>query len=118
MLSPTYQVPVLYFTLRWHNLQGSVGLDAVYQYLVPPQYRKGLKSVGVMGGISVGVGILFEPDLVCKELMFCSIIHKLALRLFLSTRATLQMPWGRLQMHEASVPGHILSSGSAWSVIV
>lgn len=57
MFSPTYQVPVLYFTLRWHNLQGPLGLDAVYQYVVPEQYRKQLKEVGVMGGISVGVGV-------------------------------------------------------------
>ncbi|KAJ5157544.1 uncharacterized protein N7482_008644 [Penicillium canariense] len=54
VLSPTYQVPVLYFMLRWHNHQGRVGLDAVYQYVVPEQYRKQLQSVGVMGGISFG----------------------------------------------------------------
>lgn len=55
LLSPTYQVPVLYFGLRWHN-HGPLGLDAVYQYVVPEQYRQELKSVGVMGGISMGVG--------------------------------------------------------------
>ncbi|KAI9923621.1 hypothetical protein MW887_008441 [Aspergillus wentii] len=31
---------------------GPVGIDAVYQNLVPDQYRKELKNVGVMGGIS------------------------------------------------------------------
>ncbi|OJJ87239.1 ATG3/ATG10 family protein [Aspergillus glaucus CBS 516.65] len=52
-LSPTYQVPVLYFTLRWTNHKGPVlGIDAVYQYLVPDEYRKQLKSVGIIGGIS------------------------------------------------------------------
>jgi ubiquitin-like-conjugating enzyme ATG10 len=56
VLSPTYQVPVLYFVLRWHNHPGPVGLDAVYQYVVPKQYRQQLQSVGVMGGISCGVG--------------------------------------------------------------
>lgn len=56
MLSPTYQVPVLYFVLRWHNHWGPMGLDAVYQYVVPKQYRQQLQSVGVMGGISFGVG--------------------------------------------------------------
>ncbi|KAJ5195129.1 Autophagy-related protein 3 [Penicillium cinerascens] len=54
VFSPTYQVPVLYFTLRWHNHQGPLGLDAVYQYVVPEQYRKELKGVGVIGGISFG----------------------------------------------------------------
>ncbi|KAJ5085646.1 Atg10p [Penicillium argentinense] len=53
VLSPTYQVPVLYFTIREAN-QGPVGLDTVYQYVVPELYRKEVKSVGVMGGISFG----------------------------------------------------------------
>ena len=56
VLSPTYQVPVLYFMLRWHNHQDPVGLDAVYQYVVPEQYKQQLQNVGVMGGISFGVG--------------------------------------------------------------
>ncbi|KAF7712725.1 Uncharacterized protein PECH_006767 [Penicillium ucsense] len=54
VLSQTYQVPVLYFTLRWHNYSGPVGLDTVYQHVVPQQYRQQLQSVGVMGGISLG----------------------------------------------------------------
>ncbi|KAK5796785.1 hypothetical protein VI817_006069 [Penicillium citrinum] len=53
LLSSTYQVPVLYFTLHRDD-QGPIGLDGVYQYLVPEPYRKQLKSVGVMGGISFG----------------------------------------------------------------
>ena len=61
VLSPTYRVPVLYFTLRWHNYPGPVGLNAVYQYVVPEQYRQQLQSVGVMGGISFGVGAHPSP---------------------------------------------------------
>ena len=63
-LSPTYQVPVLYFTLRWTNHKGPVlGIDAVYQYLVPDEYRKQLKSVGIIGGISFDVGAMCSvPD--------------------------------------------------------
>ncbi|KAJ6137661.1 Atg10p [Penicillium samsonianum] len=57
LLSPTYQVPVLYFSLRWHN-HGPLGLDEVYQYVVPERYRQELKNVGVMGGISMG----YHPD--------------------------------------------------------
>ncbi|CAI7633632.1 unnamed protein product [Penicillium bialowiezense] len=57
LLSATYQVPVLYFGLRSHN-HGPLGLDEVYQYVVPEQYRQELKSVGVMGGISMG----YHPD--------------------------------------------------------
>ncbi|KAB8070683.1 autophagy-related protein Atg10 [Aspergillus leporis] len=54
VLSATYQVPVLYFTLRRDNHPGPLGIDEVYQYLVPDQYRSELDNVGVMGGISFG----------------------------------------------------------------
>ncbi|KAG2419872.1 hypothetical protein HFD88_004669 [Aspergillus terreus] len=54
LLSPTYQVPVLYFTLRQTGHPKPLGIDEVYRYMVPPQYRKELQSVGVMGGISLG----------------------------------------------------------------
>ncbi|KAL2808680.1 hypothetical protein BJX63DRAFT_23487 [Aspergillus granulosus] len=52
VLSATYQVPVLYFVLRqaWKLL----GIEEVYRYLVPNQYRKNIQSVGIMGGISFG----------------------------------------------------------------
>ncbi|KAL2007112.1 hypothetical protein VTN00DRAFT_8550 [Thermoascus crustaceus] len=54
ILSPTYRVPVLYFVLRNAPREGPAGMEAVYQYLVPHQYKTELKSVGVMGGISMG----------------------------------------------------------------
>ncbi|KAJ5973994.1 hypothetical protein N7481_011204 [Penicillium waksmanii] len=66
LLSPTYQVPVLYFVLHWDN-QGPIGLDAVYRYLVPESYRKQLKNVGVMGGISFGVGGIPSPPPLATE---------------------------------------------------
>jgi ubiquitin-like-conjugating enzyme ATG10 len=56
LLSPVYRVPVLYFLLRRDGHPQSLGIDAVYHLLVPDQYKKELQSVGVMGGISVGVG--------------------------------------------------------------
>ncbi|KAE8147034.1 autophagy-related protein Atg10 [Aspergillus avenaceus] len=52
--SPTYQTPVLYFLLRHSNHPGPLGIDEVYQYLVPDQYKRELQNVGVMGGISFG----------------------------------------------------------------
>ncbi|KAF9886195.1 hypothetical protein FE257_011918 [Aspergillus nanangensis] len=54
ILSPTYQVPVLYFILRQADNPIPLGIDAIYQYLVPDQYREELESVGVMGGVSSG----------------------------------------------------------------
>ncbi|PKY04011.1 autophagy-related protein Atg10 [Aspergillus campestris IBT 28561] len=54
IFSSTYQVPVLFFTLRHDSHPGPLGLDAVYQYLVSDQHRNELQSVGVMGSISFG----------------------------------------------------------------
>lgn len=52
VLSPIYRVPVLYFNL--HDV--TAGSNAsVEQILVPPQYSAQIKSVGVMGGISMTV---------------------------------------------------------------
>jgi ubiquitin-like-conjugating enzyme ATG10 len=55
VLSPTYQVPVLYFVFPSVPHVGTTGLDAIYQYLVPRPYASPLKKSGVMGGISFGV---------------------------------------------------------------
>ncbi|KAL4940804.1 hypothetical protein BDV06DRAFT_14203 [Aspergillus oleicola] len=52
VLSPTYQVPVLYFVLR--RMGKPLGLNEVYNHLVPSQYRKSIQGVGIMGGISFG----------------------------------------------------------------
>ncbi|KAL4783483.1 hypothetical protein BJX76DRAFT_255693 [Aspergillus varians] len=52
LLSPTYQVPVLYFVLR--GADKPLGMDEVYDYLVPDQYRKDIQGVGIMGAISFG----------------------------------------------------------------
>ncbi|KAL4985050.1 hypothetical protein BDW68DRAFT_189980 [Aspergillus falconensis] len=52
LLSPTYQVPVLYFFLR--RADKPLGIDEVYDYLVPDQHRKNIQNVGIMGGISFG----------------------------------------------------------------
>lgn len=118
VLSPTYQVPVLYFGLRSHS-HGPLGLDEVYQYVVPEQYRQELKSVGVMGGISMGVGACSDPrDKRAHVLFFsffspCSTIQLLVPRPFSSTRATPRMPWHLWPTHKTSLLGLISSSGSA-----
>ncbi|KAI9821569.1 MAG: hypothetical protein M1832_003243 [Thelocarpon impressellum] len=54
LLSPTYRVPVLYFSLGNLPLREPLSLDTAYELLVPPQYKEGLGTVGVLGGISMG----------------------------------------------------------------
>ncbi|KAL3430823.1 hypothetical protein BDV09DRAFT_188926 [Aspergillus tetrazonus] len=58
LLSPTYQVPVLYFVLR--RMDKLLGLDEVYEYLVPDQCRRNIRNMGIMGGISFGYHPIFE----------------------------------------------------------
>lgn len=88
VLSPTYQVPVLHFMLRWTNQKGPVvGIDSVYQYLVPDQYRKQLKSVGIMGGISFDVGArvlgsrpLHSSRFVVSSNIWCAVVFRPSLQ--------------------------------------
>lgn len=88
VLSPTYQVPVLHFMLRWTNQKGPVvGIDSVYQYLVPDQYRNQLKSVGIMGGISFDVGArvlgsrpLHSSRFVVSSNIWCAVVFRPSLQ--------------------------------------
>lgn len=59
LLSPVYQVPVLHFFLRSSRFLGSDSLKPIYEYLVPEAYRSELEHVGVMGGISMTVSVMF-----------------------------------------------------------
>lgn len=55
VLSPTYQVPVLWFILIDLPRNGPQGIDAVYHYLVPTASKAQVKDFGVVGGISIAV---------------------------------------------------------------
>jgi Autophagocytosis associated protein, active-site domain len=55
LLSQTYQVPVLWFTLIRLPPGVSNGIDTVYRHLVPATREFGLLQTGVMGGISIAV---------------------------------------------------------------
>ncbi|KAG9248316.1 hypothetical protein BJ878DRAFT_54001 [Calycina marina] len=55
-LHPTYRTPTLWFTL--HDLpmgEPTFNLDSVYRYLVPPEYKSGLRAAGITGGISAAL---------------------------------------------------------------
>lgn len=55
ILSPTYQVPVLWFTPGQRLLDRPWSLDTVYKHLVPNFQQDQLRQVGVLGGISMAV---------------------------------------------------------------
>lgn len=52
-LSPSYQVPVLWFRLSTQTPTDVEAIDRVYSLLVPPATRASLRHVGVLGGISI-----------------------------------------------------------------
>jgi len=54
VLSPSYQVPVLYFTLSSSSSMTST-VDEVYSLLVEPSRRAEMNSIGIMGAISYAV---------------------------------------------------------------
>lgn len=56
ILSPTYQVPVLWFTSNSVTVTRADALDRVYDEIVSPASRTGLRQIGVLGGISLAVG--------------------------------------------------------------
>ncbi|KAK2750260.1 hypothetical protein FQN55_002405 [Onygenales sp. PD_40] len=92
LLSPTYQVPILYFFLHNLSAKGREGLDVVYNRLVPAQYRSELKDVGVMGGLSIGVRITSAPFVFSLKCLTngCSITPYRGFRSISSTLATPQ----------------------------
>jgi ubiquitin-like-conjugating enzyme ATG10 len=54
--SPAYQVPVLYLTFVERSTNNSVALpspDEVYEILVPNDFKSPIRSVGVMGALSM-----------------------------------------------------------------
>jgi len=52
LLSPTYQVPVLYLNIKDPLHRFPLTIDTIYQYIVPPQFKNQVSGVGVMGGIT------------------------------------------------------------------
>lgn len=60
MLSPTYQVPVLWISSPSIHPAQFDSLDQVYEQIVSPALRVSLRQIGVLGGISLAVR---EPHL-------------------------------------------------------
>lgn len=54
ILSPVYRVPVLHFQLNPGSTTSKSSLEAVYNHLVPQQYKSSMSSAGILGSISIG----------------------------------------------------------------
>jgi len=57
VLHQTYQVPVLYFTVRSHTGLQQCTIDDIYSLLVPEVQLTHVRQVGVWGAITYGVRI-------------------------------------------------------------
>lgn len=55
VLSPTYQVPVLYFRIRDAGCALPPLIDTLYQYVIPGQFKSQVESFGIIGGITMTV---------------------------------------------------------------
>lgn len=55
--STSYQVPVLYFLIHDTPRTKTLGIDWVYENLVPHHLRDAAKEIGVMGSIGMAVSV-------------------------------------------------------------
>jgi len=55
LLSPTWRVPVLYFSTQWMETLTPLTLNEIYEFIVEDSSRNVIDEVGIMGGISHGV---------------------------------------------------------------
>lgn len=55
VVSPTYQVPVLWFTAHFVGTVKPLTIDEVYMHVVASSSHHSLRGIGVMGGISLAV---------------------------------------------------------------
>lgn len=53
VLSPSYQVPVLYFNVKDPGYHYPPTMDTLYSHIIPPVYRAEAENAGVLGGITV-----------------------------------------------------------------
>lgn len=57
VLSPSYRVPVLYFTVSDSQHRYPPNMDTLYSCVIPSMFRTQAEHVGVIGGITVTVRI-------------------------------------------------------------
>lgn len=55
LLSPTWQIPVLFFAPMWTASLEPLTLKEVYTFVVKKSFEEALREVGILGGISNGV---------------------------------------------------------------
>jgi ubiquitin-like-conjugating enzyme ATG10 len=62
LLSPIYRVPVLYFKLSDPQHRFPQTMATLYEHVIPAQYRAQTEHVGVIGGITIAVRLLWHTE--------------------------------------------------------
>ena len=62
VLSPSYRVPVLYFTISDIQHRYPPTMETLYSHIMPPTFRVQAEHVGVIGGITVTVRLRVEGE--------------------------------------------------------
>jgi hypothetical protein len=115
-LSASYQVPVLYFSLKNTPETDSPTLDALYQHLVPEAFQANLQTVGVMGGITKGVSRFRQSYRSAAHLHSTTLF--LTCRCSSSTRVIRQMLSAALLVIERVIRWSICCFGPGlWAVV-
>jgi ubiquitin-like-conjugating enzyme ATG10 len=61
VLSPSYRVPVLYFSISDTLHRYPPTMETLYSVVIPPAFKTQAEHVGVIGGVTITVGLCGEP---------------------------------------------------------
>jgi ubiquitin-like-conjugating enzyme ATG10 len=57
-LSPSYRVPVLYFSIKDPSYRYPPTMQTLYEHIIHPEFKPQVENVGVIGGITIIVSLL------------------------------------------------------------
>lgn len=63
LLSPTYRVPALYVSIKDTLHRYPPTMDTLYRHIIPPVFQSQTKDVGVLGGITITVNLLYAKGM-------------------------------------------------------
>lgn len=62
VLSPSYRLPILYFAISDTLHRYPPTMETLYSVVIPPAFRAQAEHVGVIGGITITVGLCGESE--------------------------------------------------------
>lgn len=62
VLSPSYRVPVLYLSISDTLHRYPLTMETLYSVIIPSAFKAQAKNVGVIGGVTITVGLSGKPE--------------------------------------------------------